>query len=171
MNGHNALLHYVDALRQEVRARGLDDNPREYYGAIEDPPGKFQTVTVRATSSEVVIPEKNWTFKYAAPPPRKLTQIKVGPRRGGRKTTFVVSFKAPSTTRFTVDVAGPRGRCSLFHEGPSRRFKKGARVRFHLFPDIRGWCRGRYRVTVADVSDPSPAERITIGRQVYFRVR
>lgn len=171
INGHMALLHYVDALRQEIRARGLDDNPREYDGAIEDPPGRFETVTVRAASSQVVIPQKNWTFNYVPPAAPKQTTIRVSPRHGGRKTTFVVSFKAPSRTRFTVDVVGPGGRCSGFRLGPSRQFKKGARVRFHLFPDIRGgWCRGRYRVTVDDVADVSPDDRFTIGRQVYFRV-
>ena len=171
VDGRELTLHTVDALRQEVRARGLDDNPREYYGAIEGPPRKFETVTVKATVSEVVIPEKGWTFKRVAPTGPRLTKIKVAPRDGKRKTTFVVSFKSPRTTRYTVNVSGPPGRCSLFRQGPSRRFKRGARVRFHLFPDIRGWCRGRYRVTIEEIAGPSVDERFTIGRQVYFRVR
>jgi hypothetical protein len=35
------LLHSSDGLRQETRARGLDDTPREYNGAIEVPRGLF----------------------------------------------------------------------------------------------------------------------------------
>jgi hypothetical protein len=56
-------LHTVDGLRQQARARGLDDAPREQYGAIEEPGGKFTTVTVKATRREVVIEERGWTFR------------------------------------------------------------------------------------------------------------
>jgi hypothetical protein len=169
-----AKLHVVDALRQDVRARGLDDNPRDYYGAIEDPPGKFETVSVKATTTEVVVPEKNWTFKRVEPAkPRAMrVRVRVSPRRGGRKTTFVVVFRAPSSTRYTVDIAGPRNsRCDLTRIGPGRRYKKGMRVRIKIYPDIRGWCRGRYRVTVDEVAGPSLDERFVIGKQVGFRVR
>jgi hypothetical protein len=57
------LLHTVDGLRQQARARGLDHDPRVQYGAIEYPPGHFQTVTVQATSDEVAIPERGWRFR------------------------------------------------------------------------------------------------------------
>ena len=36
-------LHHADALRQAARGRGLDDQPREQYGALEGPTGHFQT--------------------------------------------------------------------------------------------------------------------------------
>ena len=56
-------LHTVDGLRQQARARGLDHTPREQYGAIEQPGGKFTTVTVKATRREVVIEERGWRFR------------------------------------------------------------------------------------------------------------
>ncbi len=56
------LLHTADALRQAARGRGLDDQPREQYAALEGPPGEFQTVTVHATRSAVVVDEPGWTF-------------------------------------------------------------------------------------------------------------
>jgi hypothetical protein len=167
----NLLLHSVDALRQQVRARGLDDTPREQYGAIEGPPGRFETVTVKATTSEVVIPEKNWTFKRVPAAAPRQVKIRVSPRRGRRTTTFVVSFRSPVAARYTVDVAGPPGRCDLQRLGPGRRWKKGAKVRVKLDPDIRGWCRGRYRVTVEEVAGPSLDDRFTVGAQMRFRVR
>jgi hypothetical protein len=40
-----------------------------------------------------------------------------------------------------------------------------------LDPDIRGWCRGRYRVTVEEVAGPSLDDRFTVGAQMRFRVR
>lgn len=170
----NLLLHTVDALRQQVRARGLDDSPRDYYAALEGPPGHFETVSVKATTSEVVIPERNWTFKrvVAKPAPRRLTKIRVSPRTGRRKTAFLVTFRSPRTARYTVDVAGPKHtRCDLTRIGPGRRFKNGKRARIKIYPDIRGWCRGRYRVTVDEVAGKSPADRFVIGRAVHFRVR
>jgi hypothetical protein len=57
------LLHSVDGLRQAPRARGLDDQPREQYAALEGPPGHFRTVTVHATRSQVVVDELGWTFE------------------------------------------------------------------------------------------------------------
>jgi hypothetical protein len=68
-DGHRRryLLHHADALRQAVRARGLDDDPREQYAALEGPRGHFETVTVHATSSQVVIDELGWTFEYRGP--------------------------------------------------------------------------------------------------------
>jgi hypothetical protein len=58
------LLHTADALRQAPRGRGLDDQPREQYGALEGPPGDFRTVTVHATRSQVTLDELGWTFAY-----------------------------------------------------------------------------------------------------------
>jgi hypothetical protein len=168
-----AQLHAVDALRQQARARGLDDSPREYYGAIEDPPGKFETVTVRATISDVVIPEKGWTFKRVRTTSTKsrLVRVRVSPVRGGRKTVFAVLFRSPRSARYTVDLAGPAGsRCDLTRIGPTHRFKRRAKVAIRIYPDIRGWCRGRYRVTVDEVAGSAPDDRFVIGRQVRFRV-
>ncbi|HYH58648.1 MAG TPA: hypothetical protein VD790_05465 [Thermoleophilaceae bacterium] len=54
-------LHHVDGLRQQARARGLDDIPRTQYGAVEDG-GKFTEVTVQATRDRVVVEELGWTF-------------------------------------------------------------------------------------------------------------
>jgi len=59
-----ATLHHVDGLRQQPRGRGLDDEPREQYGAIERN-GRFETVTLRATRHEIVIPERGWRFTPA----------------------------------------------------------------------------------------------------------
>ncbi len=58
-------LHTVDGLRQTTRARGLDDVPRQQYGAIQYPSGRFETVTVLATRRQIVIPEHGWVFKRA----------------------------------------------------------------------------------------------------------
>ena len=55
-------LHHVDGLRQQARGRGLDDVPRTQYGAVEDG-GRFTTVTVQATRSEVRLKELGWVFK------------------------------------------------------------------------------------------------------------
>lgn len=56
------LLHTVDGLRQRARASGLDEVPRTQYGALEGRDGRIEDVTVRATRSEVVIPERGWRF-------------------------------------------------------------------------------------------------------------
>ncbi len=58
-------LHSVDGLRQVERAENLDSNPREYYGALEYPSGEIRTVTVLATSTELVVPELGWTLTRA----------------------------------------------------------------------------------------------------------
>jgi hypothetical protein len=55
-------LYTVDGLRQAPRAAGLDDEPREQYGAIRSADGSIQDVTVQVTSSRLVIPELGWTF-------------------------------------------------------------------------------------------------------------
>jgi hypothetical protein len=59
-----ATLHHVDGLRQQPRERGLDDEPREQYGAIERD-GRFETVTLRSTRHEITIPERGWRFTPA----------------------------------------------------------------------------------------------------------
>jgi len=56
------LLYHVDGLRQQARAAGLDDNPREENGAIEDH-GKFTSVTIEATRHEVRIAPLGWVFE------------------------------------------------------------------------------------------------------------
>jgi hypothetical protein len=61
-------LHHVDGLRQSARARGLDDVPREQYGAIEGPPGEFEEVTVQATREEIVLEERGWRFERVRRP-------------------------------------------------------------------------------------------------------
>lgn len=58
-------LHHVDGLRQTERARGLDDEPREQYGALVQPSGELREVKVEATRDEVVIPDLGWTFTRA----------------------------------------------------------------------------------------------------------
>jgi hypothetical protein len=63
-DGRVVRLHHVDGLRQQARARGLDDVPRAQYGAIEDG-GRFEQVTVQATRSEIVIEERAWRFRRA----------------------------------------------------------------------------------------------------------
>jgi hypothetical protein len=90
IGGREALLHHVDGLRQQVRGRGLDDTPRAQFGAIEDPPGTFTPVTIRATRSEIVVEEKGWRFRRAdaspaSPASRRCLarRLRVGPRGVG----------------------------------------------------------------------------------------
>lgn len=59
------LLHSVDGLRQQPRARGLDDEPRLQYGALEPRAGgEIQKVTVEATRSAIVLDELGWTLHH-----------------------------------------------------------------------------------------------------------
>jgi hypothetical protein len=59
-----ATLHHADGLRQAVRARGLDDEPRLQYGALEWPSGRIrQGLEVFATRDAVEIPALGWTFE------------------------------------------------------------------------------------------------------------
>lgn len=74
---YDLILHAVDGLRQQPRARGLDDVPREQYGNVEVPPkllkrafareklggNRFTTVTVSATASAVTLEQLGMTFK------------------------------------------------------------------------------------------------------------
>lgn len=60
--GKRYLLHTVDGLRQQARSRGLDDVPREQYGALQAGK-KFREVTVKATRDEVKLEELGWSFK------------------------------------------------------------------------------------------------------------
>ena len=56
--------HHVDGLRQVERARGLDDEPRLQFGALEWPSGKIeQELQVFATREEIEIPALGWTFE------------------------------------------------------------------------------------------------------------
>jgi hypothetical protein len=59
------VLHHVDGLRQQERARGLDDEPREQYGALVRPSGRIREVKLEATRSRIVIPDLDWTFTRA----------------------------------------------------------------------------------------------------------
>lgn len=59
------VLHHVDGLRQQERARGLDDEPREQYGALFQPSGELREVSIEATREKLVIPELGWTFTRA----------------------------------------------------------------------------------------------------------
>ena len=61
----DVVLHHVDGLRQQARARGLDDTPREQYGAIEGPRGRFEPVTLHATRDAITLDERGWTFTRA----------------------------------------------------------------------------------------------------------
>ncbi len=71
------VLHNVDGLRQQARARGLDDVPREQYGDIQVPRSalrrgfvrrvlggrRFTDVTLEVTSGKLVVQELGWTLK------------------------------------------------------------------------------------------------------------
>jgi hypothetical protein len=71
------VLHTVDGLRQQSRAAGLDQVPREYYGNIEVPSRllgsefvkrrlggrRFTDVTLEVTASELRIEELGWTLR------------------------------------------------------------------------------------------------------------
>jgi hypothetical protein len=71
------VLHNVDGLRQEVRARGLDGVPREQYGNIEVPRAllhrpfvrsvlggrRFTDVTLEVTSGRLQVQELGWSLK------------------------------------------------------------------------------------------------------------
>ena len=150
------VLHAVDALRQQTRARGLDDSPRDYYGALEGPPGHFETVSVQATSSQVVVPERNWTFTRVDDRLARPTRVVVRHR--------IVRFTAPATARYGVDVVGPeRTRCDVVQIAPGRHVKRGARVAIAIKPPDGGWCRGRYRVEVQEITGPAPEDRVAIG--------
>ena len=57
------VLHHVDGLRQQARARGLDDVPREQYAALARPDGSFQRVTLLATRNEIRVDDLGWVFR------------------------------------------------------------------------------------------------------------
>ena len=71
------ILHNVDGLRQQPRARGLDDTPREQYGEIEVPPKllkrgfvqqqlggrRFTDTSLKADGNEVAIETLGWTLR------------------------------------------------------------------------------------------------------------
>jgi hypothetical protein len=57
-----SLLYTADGLRQAPRAAGLDDQPREQYGAIGRPDGSFEDVTVEVTRSQLVVDPLGWTL-------------------------------------------------------------------------------------------------------------
>jgi hypothetical protein len=57
------VFHHVDGLRQVERARGLDDEPRLQFGALEWPSGRIQQdLQVFATADGIKIPALGWTF-------------------------------------------------------------------------------------------------------------
>jgi hypothetical protein len=56
--------HHADGLRQVERARGLDDEPRLQFGALEWPSGRIeQDLQVFATRDAIEIPALGWTFE------------------------------------------------------------------------------------------------------------
>lgn len=63
VGGRTLVLHHVDGLRQQVRGRGLDDTPRLQDGALQEPGGKFTTVTVQATRTEIRVDDLGWVFR------------------------------------------------------------------------------------------------------------
>jgi hypothetical protein len=103
------LLHSVDGLRQQVRARGLDHVPRVQNGAIEGPKGRFTATTVTATRSEVVIDARGWRFTPAplAPAARclpakgRVARRSIGPLRLGQ-TALAALRVAPIPTKRTT---------------------------------------------------------------------
>jgi hypothetical protein len=64
-------LHHLDGVRQQTRSRGLDETPRNQWGVIEGPSGKFSPATVYATRDEILVEETGWRFRRvaSAPPP------------------------------------------------------------------------------------------------------
>ena len=74
---YDLILHNVDGLRQQPRARGLDDTPREQYGQVEVPPRllgrglvreklqgrRFTAVTINATANAIRLEELDWTLR------------------------------------------------------------------------------------------------------------
>jgi hypothetical protein len=57
-------LHHVDGLRQVERARGLDDEPRVQFAALEWPSGRIeQDLVLLATSDAIELPALGWTFE------------------------------------------------------------------------------------------------------------
>jgi hypothetical protein len=79
VRGEDFLLHHLDGIRQQARARGLDDTPRSQWGALEGPKGTFRPVTVHATRTEVVLDEPRWWFRLSDPQP--LTSRRCLPER------------------------------------------------------------------------------------------
>lgn len=65
VGGRTMTLHHVDGLRQQPRARGLDDTPREQYAALDEGGGRFRTVTLTATGDEVRVDALGWVFRRA----------------------------------------------------------------------------------------------------------
>ena len=71
------ILHAIDGLRQQPRASGLDDVPREFNGDIEVPKRlqgrpfvrsrlggrRFTDVTLEVTARELQVKELGWTFR------------------------------------------------------------------------------------------------------------
>lgn len=115
----NLLLHHVDGLRQTPRARGLDDVPREQYGALEGPRGKFESVTVRATRATVRIVERGWTFTRVGPSPGS-----AGVRLAGLRLSRA-RFRAARRGR----AVAPRGRRLGRRVGTRVRYRLSRRAR------------------------------------------
>lgn len=108
-------LHHLDGLRQQVRGRGIDDTPREQFGAIEGPRGRFEPVSLRITREELVLVERGWRFRPdprpapatpAAPTeprclPRRLGlgARALGPLRLGRRWTALAAATPPAAIR------------------------------------------------------------------------
>jgi len=60
------VLHHVDGLRQAERARGLDDEPRLQFAALEWPSGRIEEgLQLFATRAEITVPALGWTFERA----------------------------------------------------------------------------------------------------------
>ncbi len=103
------LLHSVDGLRQEVRGRGLDDTPRLQNGAIEGPRGHFETTTLSATRSELVLGARDWHFTPAPAAPRGACL----PRRGRVGARSIRGLRLGQTATAALRVAPiPRSRGS-----------------------------------------------------------
>jgi hypothetical protein len=116
---------------------------------------------------------------------------RVTPRSGGRFTRYVVSFRAlvaigrgqADTNGYVVRARGPRGPgCDRAADARTfRAVRRNQTLRFPLGPPRRGWCPGRYTLTlvfeeeIPDCEDSgeetTPCEsRFTVARTT-FRVR
>jgi hypothetical protein len=95
----------------------------------------------------------------AKAPSSQLTHPRVRPRVGWTRTIFTLSFTLRQNvghsgvvaSEYRVQVTPPyprQSRCWPAEPRPIRTGTAGTIKRIRLHPPARGWCRGRYRVTV-----------------------
>jgi len=147
------ILHHVDGLRQQVRSRGLDDEPRTQNGAIEGPKGRFEAVTVRATRSEIVVQEKGWRFRLADPLPLPARRCLPAAATVGGRSIGVVALGARQAALLAALPA------------PTRRGKRAWRWCVEGGGRVGAAFDARGRVVLVRTSAPGHALRGTPGRR------